>query len=537
MPNLRQFKRRAVDWLRGETEASFFDIRPGSKELNQFLGHRGQVETSPTASGNKAYRVYELREDLRQAFPLAFTPAGRRDFLAWFVNHGMAEFGVTIDEVLAAFREQDATPDRGLIYCYRLQPDWQARFPRALTSDWARFVDFIRQTFSLDSRWLKSSASNVAKSPAAPSEGVNIVAHFRYASGLQEAALGIADGFHRAGRPTARRDLPVIFPCDWSDPQRYVDLEDHDVTIYVAAVNTFQSEWYRRAGLHARPGVKRVAVWYWELEQVPVEWHARLQWADEVWAPTRFIADAFRPVVTCPVRPMLPGVSLPPLTPLPRSHFGLPEDRFLFLFNFDMGSVMARKNPLAAIEAYRRAFHADDRTHFAIKVSRGESRPDDYRQLQQAAADANVTLINRVLPRRELLALLNTADCYVSLHRSEGLGLGMAESMLMGKPVIATGYSGNLDFMTTDTAKLVPYRLIPIASESTINNPYPKGCLWADADGDAAAAMMRELANDPQAAQELGRRAQAYARERLSPDDYSRRLCERLDAIRKSDCR
>jgi glycosyltransferase involved in cell wall biosynthesis len=145
-----------------------------------------------------------------------------------------------------------------------------------------------------------------------------------------------------------------------------------------------------------------------------------------------------------------------------------------------------------------------------------------------------VTLINRVLPRSELLALLNTADCYVSLHRSEGLGLGMAESMLMGKPVIATGYSGNMDFMTPDTAKLVPYRLIPIESESTVNNPYPKGCLWADADVDAAAAMMRELANAPPAARELGRRAQASAHQRLSPDSYSHRLCERLDAIRKA---
>jgi glycosyltransferase involved in cell wall biosynthesis len=534
MVNLRQFKRRAVDWLRGETEASFFDIRVGSRELKQFLGHWGLVESSPTASGNKAYRVYELREDLRQAFPLAFTPAGRRDFLAWFINHGMAEFGVSIDEVLAALREQDASPNRGLFYSYRLQPDWQARFPNAFTTEWSRFKDFLRDTFSLNCRWLKSSAPNRSERHSSVSEGVNIVAHFRYASGLQEAALGIAEGFHRAGRPVARRDLPVIFPCDWADTERYVDLEDHDVSIYVAAVNTFQSEWYRRAGLHPRPGVKRVAVWYWELEQVPTEWHEHLQWADEVWAPTRFIAEAFRSVVKCPVRPMLPGVSLPTVTPLPRSHFGLPEDRFLFLFNFDMGSVMARKNPLAAIDAFRRAFHADDRAHFAIKVSRGESRPDDYRRLRQAAADAGVTLINRVLPRSELLALLNTADCYVSLHRSEGLGLGMAESMLMGKPVIATGYSGNMDFMTPDTAKLVPYRLIPIESESTVNNPYPKGCLWADADVDAAAAMMRELANAPPAARELGRRAQASAHQRLSPDSYSHRLCERLDAIRKA---
>ena len=188
---------------------------------------------------------------------------------------------------------------------------------------------------------------------------MNVVGHFRYASGLQEAAFGVVKGLRRAGFRTSLRDLPVTFPCDWRDRERYQGLEVFDTTVYVAAVNTFPAEWYPLAGLHMRPGVRRIAVWYWELEELPAAWTDKLGWADEVWAPTRFIADCFRKYVSVPVVPMLPGVELPPFPVKPRSYFGLPDDRFTFLFSFDMASVMERKNPLGLIAAFRQAFATD----------------------------------------------------------------------------------------------------------------------------------------------------------------------------------
>src|SRR5690606_11813984 len=110
------------------------------------------------------------------------------------------------------------------------------------------------------------------------------------------------------------------------DRERYLGREVFDTTLFVAAVNTFPHEWYPRAGLLIRPGVKRIAVWYWELEDLPPEWVGQLGWADEVWAPTRFIAEAFRKVVSAPIVPMLPGVELPPFEPRSRNHFNLPTD-------------------------------------------------------------------------------------------------------------------------------------------------------------------------------------------------------------------
>jgi glycosyltransferase involved in cell wall biosynthesis len=275
-----------------------------------------------------------------------------------------------------------------------------------------------------------------------------------------------------------------------------------------------------------RPGVRRVAVWYWELEELPREWAGQLGWADEVWAPTRFTADCFRKYVAVPVVPMLPGVELPLFKPRPRSHFGLPDDRFTFLFSFDMASVMERKNPLGLIAAFRRAFRSDDRAHLVIKVSRGEKDPDSLTRLRSAAGDG-VTIIDEVMTREDALALLGCADCYVSLHRSEGLGLGMAESMLLGKPVIATGYSGNIDFMSPDAAHLVEYRRVPIVENL---DPYPKGCHWAEPSVEHAAELMRLVYDRPDEARALGERAKLHAGRVLSVEAAGRRMADRLKA-------
>ncbi|HVK15520.1 MAG TPA: glycosyltransferase family 4 protein [Fimbriiglobus sp.] len=521
--------RRVRDALRGETAETVFDIH-NSRELNPVLAAHGI--SPPTASpahgqAERVKRVFELRPDLREAFPFALTPhPDRRQFLEWLLIHGASDYGITPDEAVAWLFEQDAAPDHGLATTYRLRPDWQQAVPHALTpGGWPAFVRFLRSSCGLRGRWVSRArfAPQPEEDPTTP--GVNVVGHFRYASGLQEAAFGVVNGLRRAGFRTSLRDLPVVFACDWRDRERYLGLEDFDTTVYVAAVNTFPTEWYPRAGLSMRPGVRRVAVWYWELEELPREWADKLGWADEVWAPTRFTADCFRKYVSAPVVPMLPGVELPPFAPRPRSHFGLP-DRFTFLFSFDMASVMERKNPLGLIRAFRRAFRSDDRAHLVIKVSRGEKAPDSLTRLRSAAGDG-VTVIDRVMTREDALALLGCADCYTSLHRSEGLGLGMAESMLMGKPVIATAYSGNLDFMTPDAAHLVEYRRVPIIEDL---DPYPKDCHWAEPSVEHAAELMRQVYDRPDEARALGERAKLHAERVLSVEAAGRRMADRLRA-------
>jgi glycosyltransferase involved in cell wall biosynthesis len=524
--------RRVRDALRGETAETCFDIH-NPRELNPVLAAHGVAPPTAAQRANtlteRVKRVFELRPDLREAFPFALTPhPDRRRFLEWLLVHGAKDYGIKPDEAVAWLFEQDAAPDRGLATTYRLRLDWQQAVPHALTpTGWPKLIRFLRGSYDLRGRWV-GRARFVPPSeddPTAP--GVNVVGHFRYTSGLQEAAFGAVNGLRRAGFRTSLRDLPVIFPCDWRDRERYLGLEDFDTTVCVAAVNTFPAEWYPRAGLHMRPGVRRIAVWYWELEELPAGWADKLGWADEVWAPTRFIADCFRKYVSVPVVPMLPGVELSPFPARPRSHFGLPDDRFTFLFSFDMASVMERKNPLGLVAAFRRAFRPTEPAQLVIKVSRGERDPDSLAKLRAAAGDG-VAVIDEVMTREDALALLASADCYVSLHRSEGFGLGMAESMLLGKPVIATGYSGNLDFMTPDVAHLVDSRRVPIVADLS---PYPKGCHWSDPSVEHAAELMRLVFDRPDEARALGARAKAHVERVLSVEAAGRRMADRLRAI------
>jgi glycosyltransferase involved in cell wall biosynthesis len=268
------------------------------------------------------------------------------------------------------------------------------------------------------------------------------------------------------------------------------------------------------------------------MEQLPAAWAGRGDEVDEIWAPTRFIATALRAAFTKPVYTMLPGLELSPFDPLPKEYFGLSGDRYVFAFVFDMNSRMQRKNPLGLIRAFREAFRRDEPVDLVIKVSPPESfYKDQWDELRQAVDAAGVTLIDRVLTRQELLAFLHAADCYVSLHRSEGFGLTCAEAMLLGKPVVATAYSGNLDFMNPDNSYLVNYDRVTLTEDI---DPYPRGAVWADPHIDHAAQQMRRVYDQREEAVAKGRQAQAEVSQLLSLEAAGRRMAERLEAIRRS---
>ncbi|MFO0851533.1 MAG: glycosyltransferase family 4 protein [Gemmataceae bacterium] len=477
--------------------------------------------------GGRVRVLYPVRHDLPRAIPFGLTPFGRRDLLAWALAHGRRDLGLTSDEVLWHLLELDETPDRGLVPTYLVRPDWQAEHPDALAGGWDRFKRFLAERYGASGRWL-AQARLPTPGSRLPTPGVNVLAHFRYPSGLQEAADAVVTGAEAAGLATSLRDLPVTFDCHWQDRRDLLGVERFPVSVAVTAVNTYLGERLPEAGLYPRPGVYRVAYWYWELSDLPADIAARVSLVDEVWAPTRFVADAFRERLAVPVRVMTPGVSLPPFRRRPRADFGLPEGRFLVLFTFDMASTLARKNPLGLIAAFRRAFRRDEPADLVIKVSRGEKWPADFARLATACRDNGVSLIDRVMPRDDVLALLDGCDCYASLHRSEGLGLGMAEAMLLGKPVIATNYSGNTDFMTPDTAYLVDYREVTIPADVP---PYPQGFVWAEPSVEHAATLLRRVYERREEAAERGRRAKRHVEAVLDPGAAGRRMADRIREI------
>lgn len=529
---LRAARRRLRLALAGESREHFFDLAD-TELVDRALaagGHPPLAESQP-GDAARGEMLYELRDDLRTHFPLGLTPAQRGALLRWFAEYGWDAIPATPDDLLAYLSELDATPDRGLVATYLVQPEWQAAQPDALTSGgWAPFKSWLTAKYGVRSGWLRRAALP-RELPPARGDGVNLLGLFRYVSGLQQAGLGVADALSAVGVPQSFRDVPTRTNRDGRRRAAFVGLEPHPVTILNAGLDMPVPEAYRLAGLHPRPGVKRVAVWFWELEEVPAEWHDRGRDVDEVWAPTRFIADALR-VLGKPVYPMLPAVRLPAFTPRPKAYFRLAPDRFTFLFVFDMNSRLPRKNPVALIRAFRQAFRPDEPVELAIKVSpQGEFYADWWRELRTAARDAGVRLIDRNLSRDELLALMNAADAYASLHRSEGFGLTMAEAMLLGKPTVATGYSGNLDFMTPDNSYLVDYTRTVIEDDTP---PYPKGCVWAEPSVAHAAELLRRVFDHPEEARTKGERARTELQVLLSPAAAGARMLARLTAIREA---
>ena len=185
---------------------------------------------------------------------------------------------------------------------------------------------------------------------------------------------------------------------------------------------------------------------------------------DEVWVATDFIRAAVQRATTKPVTkiptPVVPRVE----RAYRRADFGLPDDRFLFLFSFDFNAYSVRKNPEAVLAAFRRAFPPGrNDVGLVVKSINGRNRPDDLARIEALiAGDQRITLIDRRFTRDEVFGLQQVVDSYVSLHRAEGLGLGLAESMYFGKPMIGTRYSGNLEFMNAQNSCLVDFDLIPV---------------------------------------------------------------------------
>jgi glycosyltransferase involved in cell wall biosynthesis len=277
----------------------------------------------------------------------------------------------------------------------------------------------------------------------------------------------------------------------------------------------------------------KIGYWAWELARFPEEWAASFAFVDEIWVSSRFAYEAIAPATTKPVMLMPMAVALPPLEPgLGRADFGLPGDKFVFYFSFDFRSYTARKNPLAAVEAFRRAFpRRAAPAVLVLKTIGSDWKPDDRDNLREAiGSDARIVIIDGEFARPRAVALLALSDCFVSLHRSEGFGRGPAEAMLLGKPVISIGYSGPADFATKDTALLVDYELVPVGEGEY---PGANGQIWAAPDIDSAAAAMRRIVADPALAGRLARAGRELIRRQYGPQLVGRNYVDRISAITK----
>lgn len=270
----------------------------------------------------------------------------------------------------------------------------------------------------------------------------------------------------------------------------------------------------------------------WELSKYPAEWARKLERFDEVWGCSDFVRGALQDALGRPVANLPQAVDLRLSGFLGRRYFGIPENAVVYLFAFDFSSFPARKNPGAVLDAFEKlvAERPDAPVHCVIKSKGGA--PDHPGRLALQARLARmgdqVQTITRELTDNETKNLMRCADAFVSLHRSEGFGRGMAEAMALGRIAIATNYSGNLEFMTPETTLLVDQSLVPVGPDEY---PFPEGQVWADPSVEHAAQLMARVLDDPVGMRALGQRAQLHIRTRFSARATGLRYAERLNEI------
>jgi len=355
--------------------------------------------------------------------------------------------------------------------------------------------------------------------------GVNVVGYLSGELGVGESARLMLDALTAAGIPHAtasvdrhlksRQDASYVAAATGSIYDTTLLCVNADMTPTVAtAVPSLLERSYR------------IGMWYWEVEEFPESQHEAFSHLDEVWVASDFVRRAVEPHSPVPVRTITPPLPRPrPAPGRTRADLGLPERPF-FLFSFDFLSTVERKNPWGLVDAFEAAFAPGEGPILVIKSINAEKRPDQAERLRlRVSGSPDVLLLENYLDAEDRDALVALCYCYVSLHRSEGLGLTMAEAMALGKPVIATGYSGNLQFMTEANSFLVPWTPVTIPTRC---EPYPVGGTWAEPDLEAASRLMRSVIGDPLLAAARGRQAAEDIRTLHSPEVAGRQIGARL---------
>ena len=469
----------------------------------------------------------------QEKFPNGITRFGRRDFAAWI----RASFPVDRQALDASQWPEVLDPADQIRLAYNTSTIWRTSFPDATTNRDAciAFLTYLASEKSdveesLREWLLLIDRQCIVDRVVRP--GVNVFGHFSYPSGLRASAQLIIESLRTANFDFSLINVPVGLATDECEGSMFSGPEVFDISIVHVEPEPFFEVVRQRANVMDRkPRPYQIGYWYWELDTIPPSWDSAAQQCDEIWTATQFIADALRARYSMPVHVFMPGIELPEFGHLPRSHYGLPEDEFIFLFNFHMSSTLERKNPLGLIRAFKQAFNQDDRAMLVIKILYGSQHPREKKKLLTEAQGANILIIDEVYSKEETLNLMRVSDAYVSLHRSEGLGLTMAEAMLLGRPTIATRYSGNMDFMNDDNSLLVHFEYKFLKKDYP---PYPAGCRWAEPSVEQAAHYMYKLYADRDFGRELGLRAQADIQRRLSHSESGKRMADRLLEITRS---
>ena len=493
-----------------------------------------------------ARMLHTLRADLQQHFG-RLPGGGEHAYAIWFVNHVQEQHPEISDLYVNPIRErlgrEEQAPAgnelrsrvsaRAARWAYRAA--WAGRklaYPVTTLKFRQRVNDvLLARSYRFGRRADGGDPVDVGGGPQPDARGLNLVGYLNAESGVGQAARGSIAAAEAAEIPLATHTLEVgNISRKAAHPGREdADGYPHPITLF--HVNADQIPVARtELGPAVFAGRYNIGFWYWELPEFPRAWQSAFEVVDEVWVASAFCHQAVSGASPVPVVYMPPCLDLPDPPAPDREGLGLPLEPTLFLCMADGLSFLERKNPMGAIVAYQRAFpRPTGQTGLVVKLINSRYDAGLRDAIHDAVArDPFIHLIDRYLSRQELHCLFASTDAYVSLHRSEGFGLPIAEAMAFGKPALATAWSGNMDFMTPWNSLPIDYREVEIEEDI---GPYAKGQRWADPDLDHAAELMARLVREPDWARALGARAQRDIRRRYSPDSAGRHMRQRLEWI------
>jgi glycosyltransferase involved in cell wall biosynthesis len=384
-----------------------------------------------------------------------------------------------------------------------------------------RIKHFCRETFIKQTRFFQRHVLprvsrqelSADESPHRPL-GINMAGFVQGEYGVGEAGRAMWRAVESTGLPSALINIPHRTHRNGDSTfTKFSSRNPYSINLMTFSFD-YARRYYRDMGRRYVAGRYNIGYWFWEQEHFPARWHSAFDYYDEIWVPTHFIRESLVKVSPIPVKMVSYPLYFKQAAPMDRAKLGADDRTFIFLFVFDFYSTTQRKNPEAVVVAFRKAFSPEDNALLIIKSINSAHHPAEKTRLEELAKGSRTLFLDAHLPGAEVSALFAAVDCYVSLHRSEGLGLGMAQAMYYGKPVIATGYSGNLDFMNEENSFLVDYGMSTM--EETFG-PYEKGSFWAEPSVDHAAELMRKAYRNRDESAGIGERAAVDIRRTLDP--------------------
>lgn len=517
-----------------------FNTQGNDSYYNWLITPNGEYNSVPPLFSE----IWRSRSDLLKAFP-DVSGRDREAFIRWMLADGVGQCGLDarlVREAAArALGSGSLDSNSARIQKFR---SYLRRHAKNAYHRLAKYPGF-RQVLGLLKQATGSHKTlpsmvrrhgarrSVLASAAGDDVGVNLSGYIRSETGMGQAVRCDASCLAAANVPFVVNEVTDYGSSNLEDTIGYRISAHNPFGVNLIHVNADQIEHFvskRGEGYFA--GRYNIGFWAWELSSFPKEWRTAFRYVQEVWTPSKFTLDAVSraapvPVIRIPHAIEIPSLQGVDISPLLRE-LCVGQEQFVFLFIFDFHSYVARKNPEGIIDAFMKAFNGQENVLLLIKTSHAKDHLDEFETLVRKANGHKVRVFDRNMSKIEVLKLIERCDCYVSLHRSEGFGLTLAEAMAIGKPVIATSYSGNMDFMTTNNSFLVKYELIDIEKDY---GPYKMGESWAEPNIEDASRYMRYVYENRDSAAAVGRVARVDINRMLSPSEVGKLYKGRLEYI------